>query len=538
MPAPIENREQLSSVRAKINALIAENEPFDSRAELVAWVAAGNVPVNGREYRAGGLSFIGSTGATDVPGLPGLVPNGVATPSHYGAVGDGTTDDRPAFAAMNAAGRTVYIPKPPTRWNVSTAIDLNNVAVTVDPKAVWVNLTDGGLITWTNDMGGWTNVGVTNTRQTNINRFADRAFFGAAADQWAGDSASADGGSGWWSNSANGAAYLGVNAQNLTIGKHNPYGVVSLVRGSDVNDGNPIGFGGSVVNDVAGKNAWGAILELQHESGAGLTLGLEIGAKHKGGAFTTINAYNTGSGVVGFWFAGGGDANFGGAATLPANSPYVILKNGTSGLSGGGWATGPVIKADAIDGVTGASGETSVANGYTFGRGHAISWGAPVVGALPVGSFGARVYSHVNDAANAVQAVFTDSTLSLLDRSGNTFASFIDGGNDYLAFRSTSAGGRLDALGAATNIDIRAVPKGSGRFNVDTGNVNIASGVLQVAGVQLVASRKTGWSEPTGTVSRAAFDTSTATLGDVAQRLAALILDLRAGSGGHGLIGA
>lgn len=35
------------------------------------------------------------------------------------------------------------------------------------------------------------------------------------------------------------------------------------------------------------------------------------------------------------------------------------------------------------------------------------------------------------------------------------------------------------------------------------------------------------WADPTGTTSRATFDTATATTSDVAQRLAALIADLR-----------
>lgn len=47
------------------------------------------------------------------------------------------------------------------------------------------------------------------------------------------------------------------------------------------------------------------------------------------------------------------------------------------------------------------------------------------------------------------------------------------------------------------------------------------------------AQALTGWAAPTGTLSRATFDQSTATLADVAQRLAALVTDLRA----NGVIG-
>jgi hypothetical protein len=60
-------------------------------------------------------------------------------------------------------------------------------------------------------------------------------------------------------------------------------------------------------------------------------------------------------------------------------------------------------------------------------------------------------------------------------------------------------------------------------------NLWIGSSPAKVVGV-----RQTGWaSVPTGTPIRTTFVTSTATLGDVAQRLAALIIDLTA----HGLIG-
>jgi hypothetical protein len=53
----------------------------------------------------------------------------------------------------------------------------------------------------------------------------------------------------------------------------------------------------------------------------------------------------------------------------------------------------------------------------------------------------------------------------------------------------------------------------------------------------VVGPRRTGWSACTGTKGRTGFDTATATVGDVAQRLAALIDDLLPATG-HGLIGA
>jgi hypothetical protein len=58
---------------------------------------------------------------------------------------------------------------------------------------------------------------------------------------------------------------------------------------------------------------------------------------------------------------------------------------------------------------------------------------------------------------------------------------------------------------------------------------------LSLNGTQVLTVRKTGWSVPTGTLSRAAFDESTVTLAQLAQRVAALITDLR---DHHGIIGA
>jgi len=58
-------------------------------------------------------------------------------------------------------------------------------------------------------------------------------------------------------------------------------------------------------------------------------------------------------------------------------------------------------------------------------------------------------------------------------------------------------------------------------------------GAYKVDNVQVVGNRATGWGAPTGTASRAAFDTGGVTAGQLAQRLKALIDDLTA----HGLIG-
>jgi hypothetical protein len=65
-------------------------------------------------------------------------------------------------------------------------------------------------------------------------------------------------------------------------------------------------------------------------------------------------------------------------------------------------------------------------------------------------------------------------------------------------------------------------------------NVN-GTPYIAMSGVQVIATRRTGWALPSGTLSRATFDQSTVTLPQLAQRVAALITDMYSG---HGLIGA
>jgi len=73
----------------------------------------------------------------------------------------------------------------------------------------------------------------------------------------------------------------------------------------------------------------------------------------------------------------------------------------------------------------------------------------------------------------------------------------------------------------------------SGLSSLDVAGDCDVSGAYKVDGVKVAGNRVTGWGVPTGAASRSAFDTATATTGQLAQKLKALIDDLRA----HGLIG-
>jgi hypothetical protein len=104
---------------------------------------------------------------------------------------------------------------------------------------------------------------------------------------------------------------------------------------------------------------------------------------------------------------------------------------------------------------------------------------------------------------------------------------------------ATSAAGARTSLGlgsiATQAASAVAITGGtvSGLSSLGVSGDCTLSGVYKVGASQVVGARRTGWSAPTGTASRAAFDTSGTTVLQLAQRLKALIDDLTA----HGLIG-
>lgn len=80
--------------------------PFDGRAAFVAWIAGGGTAPDGTVKSDGTVFYIASTGATAISDMPGWLPFGQEyTPFHWGAVGDGSTDDGSAFNLATAAYR-------------------------------------------------------------------------------------------------------------------------------------------------------------------------------------------------------------------------------------------------------------------------------------------------------------------------------------------------------------------------------------------------------------------------------------------------
>lgn len=77
---------------------------------------------------------------------------------------------------------------------------------------------------------------------------------------------------------------------------------------------------------------------------------------------------------------------------------------------------------------------------------------------------------------------------------------------------------------------------GSSIWHFKTNNDSVLPGDIYRGANKLVGARMAGWGVPTGTLTRTTFVTSTVTLPQLAERMAALISDLHA-TAGHGLLG-
>lgn len=121
--------------------------------------------------------------------------------------------------------------------------------------------------------------------------------------------------------------------------------------------------------------------------------------------------------------------------------------------------------------------------------------------------------------------VTTSPTLSSLTVSGT--ASF--NASIHVDTIQDVSGGGVSILGGL-NLSLGDLNEaGSGVFTGD-----LTAGSFKVGSNQVIGARRTGWTAPTGTLSRGAFDQSSVTLAQLAQHVAALITDGLA----HGFIGA
>jgi hypothetical protein len=435
----------------------------DSSSNTVTINRAGSDTINGRTsvtLTAGAGDTFVSNGSTAwvMESAAGQAVN----IRDYGAVGDGSTDDRAAFAAANTAGQAIYIPKPATGYTFSSALALT-VPVEVDPGATWDQITDGGNLTW--------GAGSTSGNGADIYRLGGRLFVGNAADKFAGNTlATPDAGTSSFTGLES-VSYLAINAQALSIAGDNQYALVGLARGTDLSGTGIIGVSGAIWNDKASGRGWAGYFDVQHETGADVSNGFEVAVKNKSTDNLTYKPYQRTFGTIGGRFTAGGDVAYGGVATNPSNAAIIIINDGAGGQT---WNRGIVFTADALTGTDGSVGSTTSAVAINLARKHVIQWDAPDNAA------GAQIVSNVTDSSAFTILQFNDNFVNMLGANGKQFfrAAHAASGVNYLQVGSAAAGSSpfISALGDDTNLDINIVPKGSGvvKFGTWTSNADAA----------------------------------------------------------------
>ena len=123
---------------------------------------------------------------------------------------------------------------------------------------------------------------------------------------------------------------------------------------------------------------------------------------------------------------------------------------------------------------------------------------------------GGRISVYWGGVSHALTTRANSSSITIMR--GGSITDDSDGGLDFLV-------GKLSVT----------TPSAATAYDLD-----IVNGVLKIANVGVVGSRKTGWAAATGTSTRTTFATSTVTTAQLAERVKALIDDLIS----HGLIGA
>lgn len=153
---------------------------YATRSDFVTAVTGGLVQSNGAITFAAGLAYRWASGATSIPGLPGLVPAGQVSVLHYGATVDGSTDDaaaiQAAIDALPSNGGRITLPTGTMAIASMITVSKPNVQITGTggdnrhETAPFV-INAGTRLKWTGAAGGtmmrFTSVsGASNTKRT------------------------------------------------------------------------------------------------------------------------------------------------------------------------------------------------------------------------------------------------------------------------------------------------------------------------------------------------------------------------------------
>lgn len=245
---------------------------------------------------------------------------------------------------------------------------------------------------------------------TSISRAGGRWFVGAACNATGNRLGQQNT---WLNTDTDGAAWAVRDSQFCSMASTGLIAVSGFSRSGDQVDvpTECIGISGFVVNNKAGGAAWALYADVQHESGAGWSAGLEIAAKNKGSNLTST-PYAIANGVKGLWLAAGGDNAYGGAPANPSDTAITVLKNDHT------WNKGVIFIKDAL---TGCDGNTGTAVAIEMAKGHMVRWLGPT------GIQGLTIRSDVSVKGNDIQLIANDAGWSVLGGSGTKTLFSVDG---------------------------------------------------------------------------------------------------------------
>jgi len=451
-----------------------------SRAGLVAHLATGAVLVDGTFYLLDGHLYQVRAGATLIPDLPGLVPVEPVTPQHFGAVGDGVTDDRAAFAAADLAGVTLHVPVPPVAYTMSSPLTMTRAVVRPDPRARWGALTDDGALQWASrpfdgDDG------------YSAERFAGRVFVGASAPAFSGADFPGMARS-WIGLEAGGfMTYFESRAQAAVT---STFGGVALSASSRSSDNDrtgevaAIGGGFYATNDKADpadlKSAWAVYGHAVHAQPNRFTTSLELDTTSLQ-PVVEVNPYSTGvTGTTAVaWLGVGGETaqrriQQGQGATLQPVSCAVAIVNTANDVSAPGnrFQNGIVIANQAI---LRSGGDTGRADAIALARQHEITWrysgGANAyAGIIRAEATGAQVHQRVVLGTGAFEVRGVRSDLVTEEPLFTVLAPEMGANAVNYVFVAPQLSGQgfvqIGAAGPDTNIDLLLQTKGTGRVRL------------------------------------------------------------------------
>ena len=548
--------EQATGAAVSAMEQAAATKPYATRVEAVAATVSatvgriGVIAPNGRTV-LGYIRAASTAGAalTTNGGSVGWVPDGVSTVLHYGATGNGVTDDLTAIqSALNAnTGRTLVFPtgiyqvSAPAEIKTNTRLVGENGAII---RAATQTRTTGSLLMFATGtstdivLDGLTfdgNKGNVGTATLPVLTFYQTKRL-----------------------RVRNCTFQNTQGIALNISRLNEDIEIEGCRFIDVGR-NPDGSEGTRSQGIAFSNTTSGEVTRSHRVRISNNTFLRVGLDCI--SFSNIS----GADIVGnvatdcYTFFYGGGEGYCEAVTLAGNAIRTVnqgaLVNGVPPVAidipnGVNYT----VVGNSIDGVAAAaigvfvgSRNVVIANNTIRNAGnHSQYQDVPWQGAICVGGKGAAA-SNISDVSILGNEISDE--LGLMRWGLVLRADLV---NCYVAGNNIQTGtqgryGRYSGAATPLNATITALTDSSGVSattiieDVDFTNarvnhwrrLNSLSG-YQVGGLDVIGARKTGWVAPTGTATRTTFETSTATTAQLAERLKALLDDLTA----HGIIGA